>query len=211
MTLKALFVQGRGTGLRAQNWQIWLPWLIGFSTACYHSNLKALANWFLQWGCYTDKHSPPQQQLQLPRLHTCAWLLPSELWLARKEQFPSILVPSCSPGSLQLLGGRWARGNLALPIPVLLPALLRDGAGASLKPLWACSKPWEGLLPKSGQTSGSGRSPGTGLAWAHGGFVPSEPPGSPQHACCASSQQWAMPASAGSGAKRKLLLDKLFK
>lgn len=88
MTLKALFVQGRGTGLRAQNWQIWLPWLIGFSTACYHSNLKALGNWFLQWGCYTDKHSPPHQQLQLPRLHTCAWLLPSELWLALQRAVP---------------------------------------------------------------------------------------------------------------------------
>jgi len=44
-------------------------------TFCDDSNLKALANWFLEGDCYIGKCSLPHDLLLLPRLHTTAWLV----------------------------------------------------------------------------------------------------------------------------------------
>lgn len=64
-------------------------------TLCYHSNLKALANWFLQCDCYIGKYSLPYDLLLLPALHTWLFSPGPDFECPWKDQFP-ISIPTCS-------------------------------------------------------------------------------------------------------------------
>lgn len=204
MTLKALFVQGRGTGRRAQNWQIWLPWLIVFSTVCYHSDWKPRIIGSYD-GAVTLLNTAFPSISFSTQLHTCACSHPSSG--PEKSSSPSIPARSQLLSRVVLKVGAAAGWALSQGKPLLpIPAAPERWGRTPLKPVWARSKPCKGLLPRSGEVQAL---EGAQEQVWHGNVgvcVPSELPGTLQHVHCASSQQWA-----GLGTKWKLLLDKLFK